>query len=346
MVTARDRVAKDGRPTINDIARMAGVSKKTVSRVINESLFVKEDTREAIQSIIRETGYVPDPQARGLAFRHSFLVGLIYDNPNAQHTIDHQQGLLEAMAGTGFELVVRRVDRTSPTLVEDMRAFIERQKLFGVVLPSPVSEEERLVDLLKELDRRYVRISSTPLDQADRMVVSHDGQGAAQAAHHLAGLGHTRIALISGQQGRRSSSVRMQGFEEGLAEHGLALDPALVRRGAYTYESGVQAARELLAMEPRPTAIFCLNDEMAAGAYLAARERGLVVGADISIVGFDDAPIAARLWPTMTSVRLPLRQMGRIAGEMLTPSALREAPATPREIVPELIVRNSTAAVS
>lgn len=119
------------------------------------------------------------------------------------------------MAGTGFELVVRRVDRTSPTLVEDMRAFIERQKLFGVVLPSPVSEEERLVDLLKELDRRYVRISSTPLDQADRMVVSHDGQGAAQAAHHLAGLGHIRIALISGQQGRRSSSVRMQGFEEG-----------------------------------------------------------------------------------------------------------------------------------
>lgn len=345
-MTARDRVAKDGRPTINDIARMAGVSKKTVSRVINESLFVKEDTREAIQSIIRETGYVPDPQARGLAFRHSFLVGLIYDNPNAQHTIDHQQGLLEAMAGTGFELVVRRVDRTSPTLVEDMRAFIERQKLFGVVLPSPVSEEERLVDLLKELDRRYVRISSTPLDQADRMVVSHDGQGAAQAAHHLAGLGHTRIALISGQQGRRSSSVRMQGFEEGLAEHGLALDPALVWRGAYTYESGVQAARELLALEPRPTAIFCLNDEMAAGAYLAARERGLVVGADISIVGFDDAPIAARLWPTMTSVRLPLRQMGRIAGEMLTPGVLREAPATSREIVPELIVRNSTAAVS
>lgn len=345
-MTARDRVAKDGRPTINDIARMAGVSKKTVSRVINESLFVKEDTREAIQLIIRETGYVPDPQARGLAFRHSFLVGLIYDNPNAQHTIDHQQGLLEAMAGTGFELVVRRVDRTSPTLVEDMRAFIERQKLFGVVLPSPVSEEERLVDLLKELDRRYVRISSTPLDQADRMVVSHDGQGAAQAAHHLAGLGHARIALISGQQGRRSSSVRMQGFEEGLAEHGLALDPALVRRGAYTYESGVQAARELLALEPRPTAIFCLNDEMAAGAYLAARERGLVVGADISIVGFDDAPIAARLWPTMTSVRLPLRQMGRIAGEMLTPSVLREAPATSREIVPELIVRNSTAAVS
>ncbi len=345
-MTARDRVAKDGRPTINDIARMAGVSKKTVSRVINESLFVKEDTREAIQSIIRETGYVPDPQARGLAFRHSFLVGLIYDNPNAQHTIDHQQGLLEAMAGTGFELVVRRVDRTSPTLVEDMRAFIERQKLFGVVLPSPVSEEERLVDLLKELDRRYVRISSTPLDQADRMVVSHDGQGAAQAAHHLAGLGHIRIALISGQQGRRSSSVRMQGFEEGLAEHGLALDPALVRRGAYTYESGMQAARELLALEPRPTAIFCLNDEMAAGAYLAARERGLVVGADISIVGFDDAPIAARLWPTMTSVRLPLRQMGRIAGEMLTPSVLRDAPATSREIVPELIVRNSTAAVS
>lgn len=347
-MTARERVAKEGpsgRPTINDIARLAGVSKKTVSRVINESQFVKEDTRRAVQAIIQETGYVPDPQARGLAFRRSFLVGLIYDNPNAQHTIDHQQGLLEAMAGTGFELVVRRVDRTSPTLLEDMRAFIERQKLFGVVLPSPVSEEERLVSLLKALDRRYVRISSTPLDQPDRMVVSHDGKGAAQAAHHLADLGHSRIALISGQEGRRSSSVRMKGFEEGLAEHGLILDPSLVRRGAYAYESGVAAARELLALEPRPTAIFCLNDEMAAGAYLAARERGLIVGADISIVGFDDAPIASRLWPTMTSVRLPLRQMGRIAGEMLTSDTLHYTPSTPREIMPELIVRNSTVAL-
>lgn len=322
---------------------MAGVSKKTVSRVINESPFVKEDTRKAVQAIIRETGYTPDPQARGLAFRRSFLVGLIYDNPNPQHTVSHQQGLLDAMAGSGFELVVRPVDRTSPRLLDEMRAFIERQKLFGVVLPSPVSEDERLVELCKELDCRYVRIASVPLDEPDRMVVSHDGKGAAEAARHLADLGHTRIALISGPTTFRSSQERQKGFESGLAERGLSLDPALTKRGAYTYESGVAAAHELLALETPPTAVFCLNDEMAVGAYLAARERGLNIPQDISVVGFDDAPIASRVWPTMTSVRLPLRDMGRIAGEILVPNVMRDKPKERPEIEPELIVRNSTA---
>ena len=322
---------------------MAGVSKKTVSRVINESPFVKEDTRKAVQAIIRETGYTPDPQARGLAFRRSFLVGLIYDNPNPQHTVSHQQGLLDAMAGSGFELVVRPVDRTSPRLLDEMRAFIERQKLFGVVLPSPVSEDERLVELCKELDCRYVRIASVPLDEPDRMVVSHDGKGAAEAARHLADLGHTRIALISGPTTFRSSQERQKGFEIGLAERGLLLDPALTKRGAYTYESGVAAAHELFAAPTPPTAIFCLNDEMAVGVYLAARERGLNIPQDVSVVGFDDAPIASRVWPTMTSVRLPLRDMGRIAGEILVPNVMRDKPKDRPEIEPELIVRNSTA---
>lgn len=322
---------------------MAGVSKKTVSRVINESPFVKEDTRKAVQAIIRETGYTPDPQARGLAFRRSFLVGLIYDNPNPQHTVSHQQGLLDAMTGSGFELVVRPVDRTSPRLLDEMRAFIERQKLFGVVLPSPVSEDERLVELCKELDCRYVRIASVPLDEPDRMVASHDGKGAAEAARHLADLGHTRIALISGPTTFRSSQERQKGFESGLAERGLSLDPALTKRGAYTYESGVAAAHELLSLEAPPTAVFCLNDEMAVGAYLAARERGLNIPQDISVVGFDDAPIASRVWPTMTSVRLPLRDMGRIAGEILVPNVMRDKPKERPEIEPELIVRNSTA---
>lgn len=322
---------------------MAGVSKKTVSRVINESPFVKEATRKAVQAIIGETGYSPDPQARGLAFRRSFLIGLIYDNPDPQHTVSHQQGLLDALAGSGFELVVRAVDRTSPRLLDDMRVFIERQKLFGVVLPSPVSEDERLVELLKELDCRYVRIASAPLDEADRMVVSHDGKGAAAAARRLADLGHTRIALISGPSTLRSSKERRTGFEDGLAARGLKLDPALTRQGAYTYESGVAAAHELLALEDRPSAIFCLNDEMAAGVYLAARERGLNIPEDVSVIGFDDAPIASRVWPTMTSVRLPLRDMGRIAGELLAPNAMRDKPKDRPEIEPELIIRNSTA---
>lgn len=320
---------------------MAGVSKKTVSRVINDSPLVRGETREAVKAVILETGFAPDPQARGLAFRKAFLVGLIYDNPNPQHTVSHQQGLLDAFAGSGLELIVRPVDRNSPRLLADMRSFIERQKPFGVVLPSPVSENEELVALLKELGCRYVRIASVPLDEPDRMVVSHDGEGAAQAARHLADLGHTRIALISGPPNFRSSNERRKGFEQGLAERGLSLDPKLVRQGGYTYESGVAAARELFALKPRPTAIFALNDEMAAGAYTSAHEAGLTIPADISVVGFDDAPIATRLWPPMTSVRLPLRDMGRIAGEMIAPGGRSRQMS--HDVQPELIVRTSTA---
>lgn len=344
LVTEDQRPMKPGkRATINDVARIARVSKKTVSRVINQSALVREETRTRVAEVIAELGFTPDPQARGLAFGRSFLVGLIYDNPNPQHTVSHQQGILDALKGTGFELVVRPVDRTSPRLLDEMRVFIERQKLFGVVLPSPVSEDEGLVELLKELGCKYVRIASVPMDDASCMVVSHDGRGAAEAARHLADLGHKRIALISGPPSFRSSVERRRGFEAGLAEKGLTLDPTLAKQGAYTYESGIAAARQLFEIQDRPTAIFCLNDEMASGAYLAAREAGLRIPEDVSIVGFDDAPIAARLWPPLTSVRLPLRDMGRMAGEMLVPNPLRETQADAHEVRPELVVRASSA---
>lgn len=330
------------RPTINDVARMAGVSKKTVSRVINESPLVRGETREAVKAVILETGFSPDPHARSLAFRRAFLVGLIYDNPNPQHTISHQEGLLDAFQTSGLELAIRPIDRSSPRRLAEIRTFVERQKPFGVVLPSPVSEDEALVELLKALGCPYVRIAAVPLDSPDRMVVSHDGDGAAEAARHLADLGHRRIALISGPPSFRSSLERRRGFEAGLAERGLTLDPALIKAAGYTYETGLEAARQLFASPAPPTAIFALNDEMAAGVYRAAREAGLSIPQDVSVVGFDDAPIATRIWPTLTSVRLPLRDMGRMAGEMLAPNGILD-PEARHEVWPQLVVRESSA---
>ena len=133
------------RATINDIARMASVSKKTVSRVINQSPFVKEETRAKIDAVIRQIGYHPDPQARGLAFRRSFLIGLVYDNPNAQYIVNIQDGALDALRGSGFELVVHPCDRRGEDFIPGVRRFIERQKLHGVILLPPVSEDHTLV---------------------------------------------------------------------------------------------------------------------------------------------------------------------------------------------------------
>ena len=163
--------------TINDIARLAKVSKKTISRVINNSPLLKRETRERVLKIIEEVGYQPDPQARGLAFRRSFLIGLIYDNPNAQYVIDMQQGIIDVIRGSGLELVVYPCRRRHPSFLSDIRNFVERQRLFGVVLPPSVSEDEDLIRLLDEISCPYARIASVSLDLPARMVVTHDRRG-------------------------------------------------------------------------------------------------------------------------------------------------------------------------
>lgn len=337
---------RSGKPaTINDVARLAGVSKKTVSRVINNSPFVREETRAKVEAVIAESGFRPDPQARGLAFRRSFLVGMIYDNPSPNYVVNMQQGVLDAVRGSGLELVVHPCNRAAPNFLDEVQGFVVRQKLFGVVMPPSVSEDERVVAMLREADCPYVRIASVSLDEPARMVVTNDSRGAAEAARHLAELGHTRVAFISGPDSFRSSHERGRGFEEGLAEHGLKLDPKLVRRGAYTFESGVEAATDLLSLPNPPTAIFAGNDEMAIGVMKAARDRGMDVPFDLSIVGFDDLPMASRVWPNLTTVRLPVRDMGRMAAERLTARSRGLDPAAldQPEIIPSLVVRDSAA---
>lgn len=339
-----DHGASEGlrrRPTINDIARLAGVSKKTVSRVINASPFVRDDTRERIEAVIAELGYAPDPQARGLAYGRAFLIGLVYDNPNPQYVVNMQLGLLDGMRGSGFELVVHPCDRSSPTFLEDLASFVERQRLYGVILTPSVSEDERAAKLMAEIGCAYVRVASVSLDRPEHMIETRDRLGGREAAGHLAELGHTRIAFVSGPQTFRSSHERRSGFEEALNERGLALAKAYVAEGAYTYESGIEKGRELLTMAERPTAIFAGNDEMAAGVLQAARQLGIRVPEDLSVVGFDDFQIASRLWPTLTTVRTPTREIGRLAVERLM--GREDDTRDPKSRLPSLVVRESTA---
>jgi LacI family transcriptional regulator len=135
---------REGKATINDVADLAGVSKKTVSRVINRSPLLNDATREKVEAVIAQLGYVPNPQARALALRRNFLIGLIHDNPNAQTVLTVQQGMLEAIRDTEFAVVVRPINRRSPTLLSDIRHFIEQQRLFGVFILPPISENEEL----------------------------------------------------------------------------------------------------------------------------------------------------------------------------------------------------------
>ncbi len=329
------------RLTINDIAKLAGVSKKTVSRVINKSPRVSAATRKKIQDIIDKHDFSPDLQARALAFRRSFLVAMIYDNPSPQYVVNMQRGILDTLEDTNFQLVVRPVDRTDPRFFDKLRQFIEQQRLYGAILPPSVSEDDRVAELLQEMNCPYVRIASVILDMPSRMIVTQDSEGGAAAARHIVSLGHTRIGHIRGLAAFRSSHERLRGFREGLAEAGLELDERLVIEAGYTFASGHKAGLELLQQEARPTAVFVGNDEMALGLYQAAKDLGLRVPDDVSVVSFDDTPIAARVEPAMTSVRLPIRDMGRRAAQLLM---LEKGTAVTEEqvsFVPELIVRES-----
>jgi LacI family transcriptional regulator len=333
--------APTGQATINDIARLAGVSKKTVSRVINRSPLVRPDTRAKVEAVMLEHGYVPDPMARGLAFRRSFLIGMVYDNPSAQYIVNMQNGALESLRGSGFELVVHPCDSRRDDYIDGVRRFVTQQRLHGVILVPRVSEDQALVDMLDQVGCRYARIAAVELDAADRMVATHDRAGAIEVAGYLQSLGHRRVALITGPQRYLSTRERGAGFLEAMARGGVPLPADLVLEGGYTFESGVACAERLLALSPRPTAIFALNDDMAAGVYKTALRLGLSIPGDLSIVGFDDSPMASRLWPSMSTVRLPIRDMGMTAAAMLLATEGSQRAAT--TITPHLIVRESCA---
>lgn len=326
-------------PTINDVARIAGVSKKTVSRVINRSPLLKEATRQKVEKVIAELGYTPNPQARALALRRNFLLGLLHDNPNAQTVLNFQEGVLDAIRDTEFALVVRPVDRRSPDMLEDIRNFLELQRLYGVLLLPPISENDDLAKLCRDMGCGYVRMGSAALDDAEHLVQSNDREVVESVIDYLVELGHRRIGIIEGPTGFRSAAERREGFFAAMKRHRLEVSDTAIAQGNYRFDSGVEAANTLLEGQAQITALFASNDEMASGAYHAARERGIEVPRQLSIVGFDDSPIAAHIWPPMTTVGWPIHEMAKAAAlKLIDPSS---DGAQPSRFPARLVTRDS-----
>lgn len=345
-MTAQSEAASGrGKVTINDIARLANVSKKTVSRVLNDHPMVRSETRAMVKAIMVDQGYAPDPQARALAFRRSFLIALAYDNPSPQYVVNMQRGILDQLDGTDYQLVLHPVDRSDPNALEKMQLFVERHRPAGVIMPPSVSEDQALCDMLRGQGCPYVRIAAVQLDAPENMVRTHDADGAAQAARHLASLGHKKIAHVHGPRSFRSAHERLAGFREGLSEFGLELEESLTVEAGYTFESGVRAANKLLSLAKRPTAIFAGNDEMAIGIYTSARKLGLSIPDDLSIIGFDDTPMASRIAPALTTVRLPIRDMGAEAAVALMRLIKGVEDIETKSFLPEIIVRESTRSI-
>lgn len=336
------------RITINDVARLSGVSKRTISRVINNSTKVGEATRERIQKIIDELHYIPDPQARGLAASRSYLLGMIFDNPDALYINDAQRGILSVCREFGYELVVHPCDKTAETLIDDAVRFASRSKLDGIIILPPISENNDLADALGRANVNYVRLASIALDAADHVVISNERSAAAAMAEYLVTLGHTRIGYIAGPKGLKSTRERLEGFCEALEKHGCKLDSDMIARGAYTFESGMECTRTLLANSRPPTAIFASNDEMAVGVINTAQHMGLDVPGDLSVSGFDDSILASRIMPSLTTIRRPVKEMARLATTKLIASidGRQDDAHASIVVVPELITRNSTRAIA
>lgn len=292
--------------TIDDVARAAEVSIRTVSRVLNKSTKVNRDTRARVEAVVAELGFKPSLRARGLATGRSFLIGLLHDEHNALHLADVLRGAAREASRRGYELIVHPMDEADP--LGDAVDFVQRSRVDGLLVMAPVSGLEGLADGLREAGILACALSAVSLDGYAATLLYDERAGAAEAARHLIALGHTRMGIVCGPLDLISSRERRTGFVGALNEAGLEL--AGEAHGDYGFDSGVVGGSELLSRVPRPTAIFAASDVMAAGVLKAAANRGLEVPADLSVVGFDGGMFSQMLSPALTSVQRP---MGDIA---------------------------------
>lgn len=344
------RFASGRRATIKDVAERAQVSLKTVSRVINNEPSVMQATRTRVLQAIDDLGYEPDASARNLRSATSFVIGLVYDNPNPYHIIGIQDGVLSACRETGYDLQIHPCDASSPMLADELTDWARRARLAGLVLTAPMSESMALVKNLSQRGIRLVRIIAATEDPRDGFpcVFVDDRDAAYEITEHLVQLGHERIGFLWGGAAHRSSSERYQGYEQALKDYGITPDKHLVIPGDYTFDDGFRGARRLLALRDPPTAIFGCNDEIAAGVLAAARSAGLDVPYDLSIAGFEDSPFSRQSWPALTTAKQATGDIARHAARLLISSLREDAyderpiPVANQGFVPQLVVRGST----
>jgi LacI family transcriptional regulator len=272
------------------------------------------------------------------------LIAMIHDNANEDLALAAQHGVFEAIRDTEYALVVRPVDLRAPGAEQELRHFLEVHRPAGVLLLPGVAELETIAQACRQIGCAYVRMGADAVDQPSRLVASNDRQAAAEAIGYLIALGHRRIGLVAGPDGAGAAQQRELGYLDAMADHDLDRGPALIASGDYSFESGIAAGNLLLEVSPRPTAIFAANDAMAAGVLHAAYKRGIKVPNQLSVVGFEDMPIAARVWPPLTTVHLPVAVMACGAVfKMIYPD---QAEALPAQFRLDIVARASTGPAS
>lgn len=320
-----------GTVTLVDVAQLAGVSMKTVSRVVNREARVAEPTAARVRQAVRELGYVPNNAARSLAGRRSWLIGMLYDNLSYNWVSEVQRGAVKAAIEHGYDLVMKPCNPRSETSLADLRRLMESGNLDGLILTPPYPDEG-LTEMLLSLGLPFVQIDPEPGEKRSLAIRIDSRAGALAVTRHLIGLGHRRIAFVRGDPLQNASRERYQGFEQGLREAGVEPDPGLILPGDFSFESGVRAGEVIAALAEKPTAVFASNDDMALGVLQALQRGGYRCPADISVAGFDDIEAAQRVWPPLTTVRQPTEEIARQAVKMLIDAIDEPGREQPREV--------------
>jgi len=329
--------------TIVDVAELAGVSIKTVSRVFNNEPNVRPSTRAKVELAIAELNYIPNPSARSLAGNKSYLLGLLYAIPSAHYVLDIQEGVLSICRPEGYELLVHPCNHQDPNLAQEVAGLIRDKRIDGVMLTPPISDNVALMQQLKHLGIAFVRVAPTESKGLSPYVETNDQEASYDMTCKLIALGHKHIGFVQGHPDHRAVMLRFEGYKTALVENAMPLLAPLVAQGNNSFESGEACGRILLQGELKPTAIFAANDEMAAGVMMVAHQLGFNIPADLSIAGFDDTPVAHQLWPSLTTVRQPIQPMAKKATELLIKQLRGKDVQLPASMLSSSIIeRNST----
>ncbi len=341
MTTAQStrRTRPAGSTTIAGIAALAGVSAPTVSKVINGRSDVSLQTRQRVEAVIREQGY----ERPNRAARSAPLLELIFHELESDWALEIIKGVEQVARETDHAVVLSEMQGRRTPGRRWIDGVLERRPTGVIAVMADLSEGQRALLESRNIPLVVVDPTGEPLHDTPSIGASNWGGGLA-ATRHLLGLGHRRIGVIAGPEGVLCSRARMDGYRAAMDGAGIPVDPALVRCGNFHVQDGIAEGRALLSLPAPPTAIFAGNDLMALGVYQAARELRLHIPEDVSVVGFDDLPVARWVGPPLTTVRQPLVQMAAAGARLALRLARGEHPSQTRvELATELVIRESTA---
>ncbi len=328
--------------TIRDVAKQAGVSTMTVSRVLNNSGYISSEARERVERTIAELGYVRNTLASSLRFKQTKTIALVLTDITNPFFTTIARGVEDTASENNFHVIFCNTDESIEEEAEHLNTLLQRQ-VDGVLLV-PARNSSEVVRFAQERKTPIVVLDRHLPDIQVDTVRCDSKQGAYDLVKHLLDLGHERIAVLSGPEGVSTAMDRVAGYSQALQEAGRNIDPELVWFGEFIQTSGYQMTRQALALTPRPTALFAANNFIAIGAYRALRDAGLRIPEDISLVAFDDLPAPLVMEPFLTVAAQPAYEMGQQGTELLLTRLAGEGPAEPQEIVlpTQLIVRRSS----